>query len=205
MCACRTSTDPALLASELRVVLGQLIRRLRAEHRFPLSHGTVLGRLDREGAAERERPRRGRAGAPAVDGSDGQRPRGRRPRRPPAGPERRPARARDAHRRRAAPRSRPIAATARAGWRWRSRTTSHPRSRPSLRAPPSCCGGSPTTEARPGRAGVSSRPGRRSRAPASAARRPARTARPREWPRRSAAGRAWWRRRATGPPPRRGE
>jgi DNA-binding MarR family transcriptional regulator len=30
------------------VVLGQLTRRLRAEHRFPLSHGTVLGRLDRE-------------------------------------------------------------------------------------------------------------------------------------------------------------
>jgi DNA-binding MarR family transcriptional regulator len=57
-------TDPALLASELRVVLGQLVRRLRAEHRFPLSHGTVLGRLDREGEqsvsdlalAERVRP-----------------------------------------------------------------------------------------------------------------------------------------------------
>ena len=59
-----TTTDPALLAAELRVVLGQLIRRLRAEHRFPLSHGTVLGRLDREGeqsvsdlaVAERVRP-----------------------------------------------------------------------------------------------------------------------------------------------------
>jgi len=56
--------DTALLASDLRGVLGQLIRRLRAEHRFPLSHGTVLGRLDREGAlsvsdlavAERVRP-----------------------------------------------------------------------------------------------------------------------------------------------------
>jgi DNA-binding MarR family transcriptional regulator len=36
-------------ASELRLVLGQLVRRLRAEHRFPLSHGAVLGRLDREG------------------------------------------------------------------------------------------------------------------------------------------------------------
>jgi hypothetical protein len=45
-----TKTDSAPLASELRVVLGQLIRRLRAEHRFPLSHGTVLGRLDREGS-----------------------------------------------------------------------------------------------------------------------------------------------------------
>lgn len=45
-----TKTDPALVASELRTVLGGLVRRLRAEHRFPLSHGTVLGRLDREGA-----------------------------------------------------------------------------------------------------------------------------------------------------------
>ncbi|HET7444894.1 MAG TPA: MarR family transcriptional regulator [Solirubrobacterales bacterium] len=57
-------TDTASLASELRVVLGQLIRRLRAEHRFPISHGSVLGRLDREGpqsvsalaVAERVRP-----------------------------------------------------------------------------------------------------------------------------------------------------
>ncbi len=45
-----TKTDPALVASELRGVLGRLVRRLRAEHRFPLSHGAVLGRLDREGA-----------------------------------------------------------------------------------------------------------------------------------------------------------
>ncbi|MDX6626546.1 MAG: hypothetical protein QOE56_1535 [Solirubrobacterales bacterium] len=44
-----SATDIAPLASELRVVLGQLIRRLRAEHRFPISHGSVLGRLDREG------------------------------------------------------------------------------------------------------------------------------------------------------------
>jgi DNA-binding MarR family transcriptional regulator len=43
-------TDSAPLASDLRVVLGQLIRRLRAEHRFPISQGTVLGRLDREGS-----------------------------------------------------------------------------------------------------------------------------------------------------------
>ena len=57
-------TSTALLASDLRVVLGQLMRRLRTEHRFPLSHGAVLGRLDREGplttaalaAAERMRP-----------------------------------------------------------------------------------------------------------------------------------------------------
>lgn len=56
--------DPALVASELRAVLGGLVRRLRAEHRFPLSHGAVLGRLDREGPlsvsdlaqAERVRP-----------------------------------------------------------------------------------------------------------------------------------------------------
>ena len=51
-------------ASELRIVLGQLIRRLRAEHGFPISQGTVLARLDREGprttsalaSAERVRP-----------------------------------------------------------------------------------------------------------------------------------------------------
>jgi DNA-binding MarR family transcriptional regulator len=59
-----TGIDQSLLASELRVVLGQLMRRLRAEHRFPISHGAVLGRLDRDGAqsivdlaaAERVRP-----------------------------------------------------------------------------------------------------------------------------------------------------
>jgi DNA-binding MarR family transcriptional regulator len=57
--------ETAPLASELRVVVGQLIRRLRAEQqRFSLSQGAVLGRLDREGpqsvsdlaAAERVRP-----------------------------------------------------------------------------------------------------------------------------------------------------
>ena len=41
-----TKTDPAHVASDLRVVLGQLIRRLRAENRFPLSQVAVLGRLD---------------------------------------------------------------------------------------------------------------------------------------------------------------
>src|SRR5690242_11851320 len=46
----RAQTDSARVASELRSVLGQLVRRLRAEHRFPLTHGAVLGRLDREGA-----------------------------------------------------------------------------------------------------------------------------------------------------------
>lgn len=54
----------AAVAAELRVVLGQLFRRLRAEHTFSLSQATVLGRLDREGprsvsdlaAAERVRP-----------------------------------------------------------------------------------------------------------------------------------------------------
>lgn len=57
-------TDTAFVASQLRVVLGQLMRRLRAEHRFPISQGAVLGRLDREGplsvsdlaVAERMRP-----------------------------------------------------------------------------------------------------------------------------------------------------
>jgi DNA-binding MarR family transcriptional regulator len=43
------AVDTTRLASELRIVLGQLMRRLRAEHRFSLSQGEVLGRLDREG------------------------------------------------------------------------------------------------------------------------------------------------------------
>jgi DNA-binding MarR family transcriptional regulator len=47
----RRGTDTARTASALRVVLGQLMRRLRAEHRFPIQHGAVLGRLDREGPA----------------------------------------------------------------------------------------------------------------------------------------------------------
>ncbi len=46
----RTTADPARIASDLRIVLGRLVRRLRAEHRLPLSHGMVLGRLDREGS-----------------------------------------------------------------------------------------------------------------------------------------------------------
>ena len=62
--ATSTRIDVPQTASELRVVLGQLLRRLRAEHRFPIHHGAVLGRLDREGplsvsdlaAAERVRP-----------------------------------------------------------------------------------------------------------------------------------------------------
>jgi DNA-binding MarR family transcriptional regulator len=56
--------DVTPLASELRVVLGRMVRRLRAEYRFPLTQAAVLGRLDREGsqsigdlaAAERVRP-----------------------------------------------------------------------------------------------------------------------------------------------------
>jgi DNA-binding MarR family transcriptional regulator len=59
-----TATDPALLASELRLVLGRLVRRMRAEGRLPLAQMAVLGRLDRGGAttvsalatAERVRP-----------------------------------------------------------------------------------------------------------------------------------------------------
>ena len=59
-----TEIDTARTASELRVVLGQLMRRLRTEHRFPIHLGAVLGRLDREGpvsvsdlaAAEKVRP-----------------------------------------------------------------------------------------------------------------------------------------------------
>lgn len=56
--------DTTRLASELRLVIGHLVRRLRAENRFSLSQGAVLGRLDREGrqsigdlaTAERVRP-----------------------------------------------------------------------------------------------------------------------------------------------------
>jgi DNA-binding MarR family transcriptional regulator len=56
--------DIGAVASELRAVVGQLIRRLRARGSFPLSQGSVLGRLDREGPlsvsdlahAERIRP-----------------------------------------------------------------------------------------------------------------------------------------------------
>jgi DNA-binding MarR family transcriptional regulator len=59
-----SGVDTTRLASELRMVLGHLMRRLRAEHRFSLSQGAVLGRLDREGTksigdlavAERVRP-----------------------------------------------------------------------------------------------------------------------------------------------------
>jgi DNA-binding MarR family transcriptional regulator len=59
-----TTVDPTRLASELRMVLGHLVRRLRAEHRFSLSQGAVLKRLDLEGirsigdlaVAERVRP-----------------------------------------------------------------------------------------------------------------------------------------------------
>ena len=89
------TTNPTLsvarAASELRLVLGQLIRRLRVEHNFAISHATVLGRLDREGprttsalaAAERVRPQ-----SMAQTVSDLQRGRARRPpprsaRRPP--------------------------------------------------------------------------------------------------------------------------
>jgi DNA-binding MarR family transcriptional regulator len=59
-----TSVDLTPLASELRVAVGRLIRRLRAEHGFPMTQAAVLGRLDRCGAqsigeiaaAERVRP-----------------------------------------------------------------------------------------------------------------------------------------------------
>jgi DNA-binding MarR family transcriptional regulator len=59
-----TAVDTTLLAARLRLALGYLIRRLRAEHSFPFTQGSVLGRLDREGrksigdlaALERVRP-----------------------------------------------------------------------------------------------------------------------------------------------------
>lgn len=57
--------EPETLASDLRIVLGRLVRRLRAERRdMSLAQVTVLGRLDRVGpcaisdlaAGERVRP-----------------------------------------------------------------------------------------------------------------------------------------------------
>ena len=58
------STQVVKGASELRLVLGQLVRRLRAEYSFPVAQASVLSRLDREGpqtasalaAAEHVRP-----------------------------------------------------------------------------------------------------------------------------------------------------
>jgi DNA-binding MarR family transcriptional regulator len=60
----RPSTQVTSAAAELRLVLGQLVRRLRAEYSFPVAQASVLSRLDREGAqttsalatAERVRP-----------------------------------------------------------------------------------------------------------------------------------------------------
>jgi DNA-binding MarR family transcriptional regulator len=59
-----TRTDAAQLASELRMILGRLTRRLRAEGALSISLTTVLARLDRDGprtasalaAAEHVRP-----------------------------------------------------------------------------------------------------------------------------------------------------
>jgi DNA-binding MarR family transcriptional regulator len=41
--------DMAPLPTDLREVIGRLIRRLRAEHRFSLTQAAVLGHLDRDG------------------------------------------------------------------------------------------------------------------------------------------------------------
>lgn len=59
-----TRVERANAANELRIVLGQLVRRLRADNALPTSHIAVLSRLDRSGAqttsglaaAERMRP-----------------------------------------------------------------------------------------------------------------------------------------------------
>jgi DNA-binding MarR family transcriptional regulator len=56
--------DLAASAAELRLVLGQLVRRVRSESAFPIAQASVISRLDREGAqttsalaaAERVRP-----------------------------------------------------------------------------------------------------------------------------------------------------
>lgn len=59
-----SEADTAHLASDLRTVLGQLMRRLRAENRLPIGQASVMARLDRDGpswvsdlaAADRVRP-----------------------------------------------------------------------------------------------------------------------------------------------------
>jgi DNA-binding MarR family transcriptional regulator len=59
-----STMSPPFVASELRVVLGQLVRRLRAENRLGLTQSAVIGRLERRGpltvselaAAESVRP-----------------------------------------------------------------------------------------------------------------------------------------------------
>jgi DNA-binding MarR family transcriptional regulator len=59
-----TSLRIARSATDLRIVLGQLVRLLSAQHAFPFNQATVLTRLEREGAmttaalaaAERVRP-----------------------------------------------------------------------------------------------------------------------------------------------------
>ena len=45
-------TAPTLeaLGSDLRIVLGQLLRRMRNEYTYPLTPTSVMSRLDREGA-----------------------------------------------------------------------------------------------------------------------------------------------------------
>ena len=58
------TADLPRTASELRIVIGQLVRRLRLQNTMPLAQVTVLARLDREGpqttsslaAGERMRP-----------------------------------------------------------------------------------------------------------------------------------------------------
>jgi DNA-binding MarR family transcriptional regulator len=62
--AAGSDVDVARTANELRLVLGRLVRRVRAEAALPLGQGAVLGHLDRTGpmttsdlaAAERVRP-----------------------------------------------------------------------------------------------------------------------------------------------------
>jgi DNA-binding MarR family transcriptional regulator len=61
---CVQDLETAHLASELRTVLGQLMRRLRVENRLPIGQASVIARLDRDGpsyvsdlaAADRVRP-----------------------------------------------------------------------------------------------------------------------------------------------------
>ena len=65
MRAMPADVELATAASDLRIVLGQLVRRLRSDGTLPIAHLAVLSRLDRAGpqttsglaAGERVRPR----------------------------------------------------------------------------------------------------------------------------------------------------
>jgi DNA-binding MarR family transcriptional regulator len=45
-----TAQDPALVAADLRLAIGRLVRRVRREDRIPAPHAAALGYLERDGS-----------------------------------------------------------------------------------------------------------------------------------------------------------